>query len=77
MLKQPINGTKKKPVQTVALTGFSREKHRKLLQQARREVKRARSYGLSDQEIIDALKGGDEHHQAYAQYIEFFIMKAG
>ena len=76
MNEHTFNG-KKTPIKTVSLTGFTREEYRKILQKEKKELKKARGYGLTDQEILDALRSGDEHHKAYARFIEFFIMKAG
>ena len=57
--------------------GFNRDQHRKMLAQAKKELSRARARGYSDAQILEALHSGTKEQKAYAEYIEYFIMKAG
>lgn len=58
-------------------SGFSREVHREILNTAKKELKKARSMGFSDVGILEALRTGNQAQKQYADYIEYFIMKAG
>ena len=50
---------------------FSREMHRNVLRRAKKELARARARGYSDNEILEALRSGDEAMKMYADYIDF------
>jgi len=57
--------------------GFNRERHRKMLAQAKKELAAARARGYSDEQILEALMTGTDEQKVYAQYIDFFILKVG
>jgi hypothetical protein len=67
------------PKETILVegNGYNREMHRKILSQAKKELASARSRGYSDSEILQALREGSQVQKKYADFIEYFIMKAG
>jgi len=56
---------------------MNREQYRKMLGVARKELRAARGCGYTDDEILESLRMGDRAQQAYADFIEHAVMKAG